>query len=176
MAALKALLDVFPQLEELLIFSPMMVGEEAKTVEAFPHLRERRDVGEAETEADDPPDVVNAVPCTKAFIQWVNSVTLFFPPRDLVLGLVGFPLRCRELVLVEDPFNCDGDTFNLLLDSTGPTLESLTIRNTFDKGEVELPVLFCFFLIPSHTSNLRPPFLTSHDGNPSLFPYFSLSW
>ena len=128
MVALNALLDIFPHLEQVLIFSPMMMNEETKTMEAFPHLRERRNVAKAEG----PSNVV--VPCKKVSVRWVNNVTLFFPPRELVVGLVGFPLRCRELILAEDPEH-GGDMFNLLLESTGPTLESLVIRNTFDEGE-----------------------------------------
>ena len=127
MVALEALLEVFPQLEEVLIFSPMMVNEEVKSVEDFPHLREHRSIAKAE----ESPNAV--VPCKPTTIRWVDSVTLLFPARDLVVGLTNLPLHCRELVLAED-FPHGGDTLNLLLDSTGPTLESLVIRSTFNRG------------------------------------------
>ena len=127
MVALKALLGVFPQLDEILIFSPIMVNDEARSVEAFPHLREHRSI----TKAEEPPNAVE--PCELAPIRFVDIVTLIFPPKDLVVALSKLPLRCRELILVED-FHRGGDILNLLFDSTGPTLESLTIRSTLDRG------------------------------------------
>ena len=132
MAVLKALLAVSPRLEQILIFSPMMVNEEV-----FPHLRERRN-------GQGPSDVVRRVPCenNKLSTRQVNNLTLLFPPRELVVGLtVSLPLRCRELVFAEDAGR-SGDKLDLLLNSTGPTLESLVLRNTFDKGEPFLPS-FC---------------------------------
>jgi len=127
---LAALLDVFHQLEELLIFSPMMVNEEGGSVEAFPHLGEDQSITGVEESSG-----VAAPACKRApmGIRWVDSVTLLFPPKDLVVGLTDLPLHCRELVLAVD-FDYGGDAFNLLLDSTGPTLESLTIRSTYDRG------------------------------------------
>lgn len=132
MVVLKTMLDVFPQLEHILIFSPMMVNEDAKDPESFPHLRERRTAAEAEGL----PNPV--VPCKEAPIRWVDSVALLFPPRELIVGLAGLPLCSRELVLAEDS-DYGGETFNLLLESTGQTLESLVIRNTFDRGNHPLP-------------------------------------
>ncbi|KAF9646307.1 hypothetical protein BDM02DRAFT_3271080 [Thelephora ganbajun] len=126
MVTLKALLDVFPQLESILIFSPTMVDEEVKSVEAFPHLREHRRIAEVESSSV-------TVPYKRAPIRLVDSITLLFPPKELVVGLANLPLQCRKLVLVEDS-DYGGDAFNLLLDCTGPTLESLIIRNTFDRG------------------------------------------
>jgi hypothetical protein len=122
MVILNALLDAFPQLEDILIFSPMMVGEEG-----FSHLRGHRGIAETEETSD----VV--APCKQAPIRWVDSVTLLFPPKDLVVGLTNLPLHCRELVLAEDLDYGEG-MLNLLLDSTGPTLESLVIRSTLDGG------------------------------------------
>ena len=58
-----------------------------------------------------------------------RCVTLLSPPRDTNL-----PVRYRELVLAEEP-GCGGYASNLLLGSTGPTLESLVIRNTFNSGD-----------------------------------------
>jgi hypothetical protein len=136
MVALEALLDVFPRLEQILIFWPMMVNEEAKCGEVFPRLRERRNVAEDE-DLESNLSVVPSYKKVSSARRWVNSVTLFFPPRELVLGLVSFPLRCRELVLTDSEY--DGDTLNLMLDSTGPTLESLSIRNSFDEGVTPLP-------------------------------------
>lgn len=127
MVALQALLDVFPRLEQILIFSPIMTNEESKSVEAFPHLQERQNI----TEAEGPSNAV--VPRKNITIRWVDSVSLFFPPRELVTGLANSPLRCRELVLADDS-DYSEDTLNLLVDSTGPTLESLVIRNTFGQG------------------------------------------
>lgn len=126
MVSLTTLLDVFPQLEDLLIFSPMMVNEEARSAEAFPHLREHRSISEAE-------ESLHVEPCKRAPVRWVDSVTLLFPPKEFVVGLTNLPLHCRELILAEDS-DYGGDIFNLLLDSTGPTLESLVIRNTFYRG------------------------------------------
>ena len=145
MAVLKALLDVFPLLEQILIFSPMMVDEEAKSVEAFPpYLRERRN-------GQGPSDVVRRVPCEKVSTRRVNNLTLLFPPGELVMGLiVSLPLRCQELVFAEDAGR-SGDKLDLLLSSIGPTLESLVLRNTFDKGES---------FLPQFTSNRPSPFLT----------------
>ena len=60
-------------------------------------LREHRNIIEAEGSSD----VV--APRKKSTTQWVDSVTLLSPPRGLVLGLTNLPLRCRELVLAEDP-------------------------------------------------------------------------
>ena len=108
------------QQEEILVFSPMMVGEEAKSVEAFPHLQEHRHIPMVEKSSN----VVDP--------GWVNSITLLFPPKELTVGLTNL-LRCRELVLAED-FDYGGGILNLLLDSTGPTLESLTIQSSFDRG------------------------------------------
>ena len=125
--ALKAFLDVFFRLEEILIFSPMMVGGEAESVEASPHTWEHRGIPEAEG----PRNVV--VPCTRAPVRWVDNVTLLFPPKDLIVGLADLPLRCRELVLTED-FDYGRGILNLLLDSAGPTLESLTIHSASDRG------------------------------------------
>jgi len=90
-------------------------------------LREHRNIIGAERSSD----VV--APRKKSTTQLVDSVTLLSPPRGLVLGLTNLPLRCRELVLAEDP-DYGGVTFSLLLDSTGPTLESLVIRNMFNPG------------------------------------------
>lgn len=119
MAALKALLDVFVRLERLLIFSPIMM-------EAFPYLRDGKGVVEAETSS------VGASPKSPR-VRLLDVITLLFPPTELVVGLANLPLRCRELVLTED---CDysGHMFNLLLDSIGPTLESLAIQATLDRG------------------------------------------
>lgn len=131
MVAFRALLDVFPRLENILIFSPMMVNEGAKSVEAFPNLREHRGVSEVGGS-------LNVVPCKRALVRWVDSVTLLFPVKELVVGLTNLPLQCKELVLMQDSYY-GGDTFNLLLDSTGPTLESLIIRNAFDRGNHSFP-------------------------------------
>ena len=146
MVVLDALLDAFPRLEDILIFSPIMVHEEAKNVEAFPHLRERRSSAEVQEES---PNAI--VPYEGAPVRWVDSVTLLFPPEDLVVGLTNLPLHCRELVLAEG-LDYGGDTFNLLLDSTGPTLESLTIRSTSDRGNT----------IFSHCMDIPVP---NHDRN-----------
>ena len=127
MVVLKAMLDVFPHLEHILIFSPMMVNEDAKNPGVFPRLRERRSV----IEAEEPPNPV--IPYKEAPVRWVDSVALLFPPKELIVGLAGIPLHSRELVLAEDS-DYGGETFNLLLESTGQTLESLVIRNTFDRG------------------------------------------
>jgi hypothetical protein len=131
MVALEALLDVFVHLERLLIFSPIMLGEEMKSLGASPNVQDRRGSVKAGTS--------NAlVPPKRAHGRLVDSVTLLFPPTGLVVGLTNLPLRCRELVYTED-WDYGGDMFNLLLDSTGPTLESLVIQNTLDRGN-------CFFL------------------------------
>jgi hypothetical protein len=132
-AVLKALLDVFPWLKEILIFSPMVVNEEVKGVEAFPHSRETRSIAETQQS----PNVV--VPYRQATVRWVDTVTFLFLPKDFIVSLANFPIRCRELVLVED-FDHSGDAFNLFLASTGPTLESLTLRSTFDQGNHFHPV------------------------------------
>jgi len=66
-------------------------------------------------------------------VRCVDSVSLLFPPKELVIGLANLPLHCRELVLAGD-FDFGVDMFDLLLDSTGQTLESLTIRSTFHRG------------------------------------------
>lgn len=121
---LRALLDVLPRLEQMLVFSPIMVSEEAKSIEAFPHLREPRSVAETGEVA----------PRKNLAARWVDSVKLLFPPWELVSGLANLPLHCRDLVLVEDPAD-GGEMFNLLLGSTGPTLESLAIRNAIDSGD-----------------------------------------
>jgi hypothetical protein len=131
MVVLEAMLDAFPRLEHILIFSPMMVNDP----EASPHLWERRSV----TEAEGPSNPV--VRCKEAPIRWVDSVALLFPPRELIVGLASLPLRSRELVLAEDS-DYGGETFNLLLESTGQTLESLVIRNTFDRGNHPLHIAF----------------------------------
>lgn len=128
MVVLKALLDVLPQLEQLLIFSPIMVREETKGVEAFPRLQEHQSVAEGGGSSS----VV--VPCRNVPIRRVDSIMLLFPPNKLIVGLTGLPLRCRELVLAEES-DYGGDVLNLLLGSTGPTLESLVIQNMFDRGD-----------------------------------------
>jgi len=132
MVAMKALLDVFPQLESVLIFSPIMTSEEPKSAEAFPHLREHRSITKVEESSN------AVVPCKQAPVRLVDSVTLLFPPKELVVGLSNLPLHCRELVLAED-FDYGGAVFNVLLDSTGPNLESLTIRTTFHQGNRFFP-------------------------------------
>lgn len=145
MPVLEALLDAFPRLEQILIFSPMMVNEEVKSVEALLHLRERRN-------NQGPSDVVRRRLCKKVSTRQVNNLTLLFPPRELVVGLiVSLPLRCQELVFAEDAGR-SGDKLDLLLSSTGPTLESLVLRNTFDKGES---------FLPPFTPNRPSPFLTT---------------
>ena len=135
-AVLEALLDVFPWLEEILIFSPMMVDEGAKSLDPFPHLQEHRYIPEIDESS-------NAVDPGKD-ARWVNSVTLLFPPQDLIVGLADrLPLCCRELGLAEDSDYGVG-TLNLLLDSAGPTLESLDIRGSSSRGKsisvVDIPV------------------------------------
>lgn len=127
MVVLRALLGVFPCLEQLLIFSPMMV----ERVGAPSHSRDHRSIVRAETS--------NAiVPPKWAPTRSLDTITLLFPPTELAAGLANLPLRCRELVLTED---CDysGDMFNLLLASIGPTLESLAVQNTLDRGNRLFP-------------------------------------
>ena len=129
MVALEALLGVFTHLERLLIFSPVMAGgtRGRRGVGDFRRFHERRSVVKAETS-----DVM--VPP----VRLVNNITLLFPPTELVVGLADLSLNCRELVLTED-CGYDGDMFNLLLNSTGPTLESLVIQDTPDRGNCSLP-------------------------------------
>lgn len=122
-ATLRALLDAFPRLEEILIFSPMMMDEAAKTVEALPEHQ-------STSEAEESSNVTIRAP-----IRRVDRLTLMFPPKDLVVVLTNLPLNCRELVLAED-LDYGGEVFNLLVDSTGQTLESLAIRSAFDRGNL----------------------------------------
>ena len=124
MAVLEGLLDIFPWLEEILIFSPMMVSEGPKSVEASPPSREHLGIPKAEESSN----VVD--PGKQAPSRWIDSITLLFPPKYLIVGLTNLPLRCRELVLAEDFHHM----LNLLLDSTGHTLESLAIRSSFVRG------------------------------------------
>ena len=145
LGALKALLDVFPHLEQLLIFSPMMVGEGANSVGALPHLRKHQDVAEAESSNMMAPRELTPV-------RFIDAITLLFPPTTLVLGVTGWPLHCRELVLMVDS-DYGGDASKLLLDSTGPTLESLVIRNTIDTGNCFFPCRVCICV---HHHNLIP--------------------
>lgn len=128
MAALKAMLDVFTRLEQLLIFSPIMMDKEIKSSDASSYLREPRSIVKAETSNGN-----RIVSSEQGPARLVNNITLLLPPTELVVGLINIPLHCRELVLTED---CDygGDMFNLLLNSTGPTLESLAIQNTLNQS------------------------------------------
>ena len=121
--ALKALLDVFFRLE-ILIFSPVMGGEEARSVEArsveaFPHLQEHRSIPEAEGS----PSVV--VLCKRAPVRWADNVTLLLPPKDLMFGLADLFVRCRELVLTKD-FDYGRGIFNLFVQFPPPSLPTLT--------------------------------------------------
>lgn len=135
MVALKALLDVFLHLERVLIFSPIMVDEEIKSVGGFQYLQGRRSVAKAGASG-----ATVAPKCTP--IRLVDSIVLLLPPTELVVGLANLPLHCREFVLTEE---CDyvGDTFNVLLNSVGPTLESLAVQNTLDRGESSFPCNIC---------------------------------
>lgn len=137
MVALKGLLDVFTRLERLLIFSPIMLDGEAERLrEDFSSFRDRWSL----VKAGETSNVV--APHKRAPVRLVNNITLLFPPTDLVVGLAILTLHCRELVLTED---CEfgGDVFNLLLNSTGPSLESLVIQNALDRGNCIFPPYAC---------------------------------
>ena len=128
MVALKALLDVFTHLERLLILSPTMIT----STENSRYLRESQSTVEAETSDE-------TVSPNRGPVRFVDSITLLLPPTELAVCMADLPLRCRELVLTEDVAS-GGDVCNLLLNSTGPTLESLVIQNTLDRGK-------CLFLL-----------------------------
>ena len=92
-------------------------------------------------------------PRKKSTTQRIDSVTLLFPPRQLILDLTDLSLRYRGLVLVEGS-NYGGDTFNLLFDSTWPTLESSVTLDAFNSGGRSFSHLVCVSV-------------TDHDENPT---------